>query len=111
MARRRFCIWASDGRRVWLANLLRPLYQLSYGKFFFDPLYDWLIVRPLGVLAVVSDWFDRTIVDGVVNVAGMIPPLVGSMVRSLQNGVVQFYALAMILGLLVLIGALVAWPS
>jgi len=29
--------------------------------------------------------------------------------RSLQNGVVQFYALAMILGLLALIGTLINW--
>ena len=30
--------------------------------------------------------------------------------RSLQNGMVQFYALAMMLGLLVLIGAWLLWP-
>ncbi len=94
-----------------LAHALRPLYLLSYGKFFFDPIYDWLVVRPLAALAVISDWFDRWVIDGLVNLAGAIPPLVGAAIRSLQNGVVQFYALAMILGLLVLIGALVAWPS
>ena len=94
-----------------LANALRPLYLLSYGKFFFDPIYDWLVLRPMAALAVISDWFDRWVIDGLVNLAGAIPPLVGAAIRSLQNGVVQFYALAMILGLLVLIGALVAWPS
>ncbi len=94
-----------------IATALRPLYLLSHGKFFIDQIYDWLIIRPLGVLAAISNGFDRWIVDGLVNVLGAIPPAVGAMFRSLQNGVVQFYALAMILGLLVLIGALVAWPS
>jgi NADH-quinone oxidoreductase subunit L len=94
-----------------LANALRPLYVLSNGKFFIDQIYDWLVVRPLAALAAISNWFDRWIIDGLVNLAGAIPPVIGAAIRSLQNGVVQFYALAMILGLLVLIGALVAWPS
>jgi hypothetical protein len=29
----------------------------------------------------------------------------------LQNGLVQFYALAMVLGLLVLVGTLLMWPA
>jgi NADH-quinone oxidoreductase subunit L len=105
-------LYLGDRRQVaWLAGLLRPAYWLSYGKFFFDPIYDWLVVRPLAALAGVCNWFDRWVVDGLVNLVGAVPPLVGRSLRSLQNGVVQFYALAMVLGLLVLIGALVAWPG
>jgi hypothetical protein len=36
---------------------------------------------------------------------------VGSLLRSLQNGMVQFYALAMMLGMLVLVGTLLMWPA
>jgi NADH-quinone oxidoreductase subunit L len=105
-------LYLGDRRQAaWLARILRPAYLLSYGKFFFDPIYDWLVVRPLAGLSALCNWFDRWIVDGLVNVTGGIPPLVGAALRSLQNGVVQFYALAMVLGLLVLIGALVAWPA
>jgi NADH-quinone oxidoreductase subunit L len=105
-------LYLGDRRQVaWLASVLRPAYLLSYGKFFFDPIYDWLVVRPLAGLAAICNWFDRWIVDGLVNVLGVIPALAGAALRSLQNGVVQFYALAMVLGLLVLIGALVAWPG
>jgi NADH-quinone oxidoreductase subunit L len=103
--------YLGDRRQVaWLASALRPAYLLSYGKFFFDPIYDWLVVRPLAALAAICNWFDRWIVDGLVNVSGAVPQFAGAALRSLQNGVVQFYALAMVLGLLVLIGALVAWP-
>ncbi|HEV3415377.1 MAG TPA: NADH-quinone oxidoreductase subunit L, partial [Pirellulales bacterium] len=105
-------LYLGDRRQVtWLAGAFRPLYRLSYGKFFFDPIYDWLVIRPIAALAAVSNWFDRWVVDGLVDLAGAIPPLVGRALRSLQNGAVQFYALAMILGLLVLIGALIAWPA
>jgi hypothetical protein len=34
----------------------------------------------------------------------------GSRLRSLQIGLVPFYALAMVLGLLVLLGTLLKWP-
>ncbi len=42
-----------------LSRLLRPLYRLSYGKFFFDQIYNALFVWPLWILAQASYWFDR----------------------------------------------------
>jgi NADH-quinone oxidoreductase subunit L len=94
-----------------LARVLRPFYRLSYGKFFVDPVYDWLVVKPFRALAWICYFLDRHLIDGLVNLLGAIPPLIGSALRSLQNGVVQFYAMAMILGLLVLIGTLIPWPK
>lgn len=82
------------------------LYQLSYGKFFVDQLYNVLIVGPLWVLAYLFAFLDRLLVDGLVNLMGWIPRAVGSLLRPLQIGLVQFYALAMVLGVLVLIGSL-----
>ncbi len=43
-----------------LTQVMRPLYWLSHGKFFFDQIYQALIVWPLRMLAVVSYWIDRT---------------------------------------------------
>jgi NADH-quinone oxidoreductase subunit L len=86
------------------------LYQLSYGKFFLDQIDNALVVQPLRLLAVASYWLDRWVVDGLVNLFGWIPRALGSMLRVLQTGMVQFYALAMVLGVLVLVGALLVWP-
>jgi NADH-quinone oxidoreductase subunit L len=82
------------------------LYGLSQGKFFFDPIYRALVVRPLEALARLSAWFDRTVIDGLVNAIGLAPTVLGAVLRPLQGGMVQFYALAMVLGVLALIGAL-----
>jgi NADH-quinone oxidoreductase subunit L len=82
------------------------LYQLSHGKFFFDQIYQVLIVLPLRGLAALSFVVDRWLVDGLVNLCGRVPPWSGSLLRSLQNGLVQFYALAMVFGLLVLLATL-----
>jgi NADH-quinone oxidoreductase subunit L len=87
-----------------LGYFLSP-YRLSYHKFFFDEIYGALVVWPLRALAAVSFWFDRWIVDALVNFCGRIPPAAGTLMRSLQMGLVQFYALAMVLGVLILIAA------
>ncbi len=82
------------------------LYQFSVGKLFIDQLYNVVIVWPLEAVALVSYWIDRHLVDGLVNFVGRVPPAVGTALRPLQMGLIQFYALAMVLGLLVLMGAL-----
>ncbi|MHB1033531.1 MAG: NADH-quinone oxidoreductase subunit L [Pirellulales bacterium] len=89
-----------------LTAALQPVYQLSYHKFYFDELYGALIVWPVRKLAGASDWLDRRVVDALVDLCGRLPPALGAVLRPLQTGMVQFYALAMVLGLLVLIGIL-----
>jgi NADH-quinone oxidoreductase subunit L len=86
-------------------------YKLSQNKFYFDEIYGALVVWPLRILAAILYWIDRWIVDGLVNVAGMVPPAIGSLMRSLQMGLVQFYALAMVLGALVLVAARLLWAA
>jgi len=99
------------GKREMVDKLTRAmdsgkLYSLSYGKFFFDEIYMVLIIWPLRAVAWMSYLFDRAIVDGLVNLVGILPKWIGAALRPLQNGMIQFYALAMVLGLLVLIGTL-----
>jgi NADH-quinone oxidoreductase subunit L len=97
-------LYVGAGREVeMLTRLLRPLYEISYGKFFIDQLYNAVVIWPLWLAAKASAWLDQRLVDGLVNLVGWIPPAIGSLLRTLQNGVVQFYALVMVLGLLVLL--------
>lgn len=85
-----------------LGRYISP-YRLSSGKFFFDEIYNALIVTPLRWLARFLDLVDQWLVDGTVNAIGRIPPTIGNLMRSMQTGMVQFYALAMVLGGLVLL--------
>jgi NADH-quinone oxidoreductase subunit L len=87
---------------ITIGTLLSP-YRLSYGKFYFDELYRWGIVKPLELAATALAWIDREIVDGLVNLFGAVPRWLGAGFRNLQMGLVQFYALAMLLGLVVLL--------
>ena len=83
---------------------------MSYGKFFFDQIYNVVFVWPLWLLAQFSFLVDRWLIDGLVNLVGKIPPACGGVVRTLQTGMVQFYALAMVLGVLVLLAG-IFWRS
>jgi NADH-quinone oxidoreductase subunit L len=92
------------------ATFLTP-YRLSRDKFYFDELYEALVVWPLRVIAGLLAWIDRWIIDGLVNLVGGIAGGVGYTMRSMQMGLVQFYALAMVLGMLILVAARLMWAT
>lgn len=48
------------------AEKFSGLYRLLLNKYYIDELYDLLFVEPLKRLGMILDWFDRTIIDGVV---------------------------------------------
>jgi NADH-quinone oxidoreductase subunit L len=97
---------------VWFpVSLLRGLspYRLSAGKFYIDELYWGLIVWPLHMLARGAYVWDRLVIDGLVDFVGRLPGWGGGLLRGLQSGLVSFYGLAMVLGLLTIIAARVVW--
>ncbi|MBM4088466.1 MAG: NADH-quinone oxidoreductase subunit L, partial [Planctomycetes bacterium] len=78
-------------------------YRLSFGKFFLDETYSLLVVRPLRGLAWLLDAVDRWLVDGLVDLVGQLPSRLGALLRTMQTGLVPFYAMAMILGGLIML--------
>jgi NADH-quinone oxidoreductase subunit L len=103
--------WLYLGRRRTVEQLTQlmnifGLYALSYGKFFVDAIYAAFVVEPILGLARLAAWFDSHIIDGLVDSIGGSPKRLAVVLRPSQNGLVQFYALAMMLGLLILMGAL-----
>jgi NADH-quinone oxidoreductase subunit L len=91
-----------------VASLMRGLglYGLSHGKFFIDPIYAVLVVGPLEAFSRLCAWIDRHVIDGLVDALGRLPGALGLVLRPLQSGMIQFYALVMMLGVLALIGVL-----
>ncbi len=81
-----------------LARSMATAYELSRNKFYLDELYEALIVGPLTAAAYVLRVFDQYILDGLVDLIGQLPSYVGYVLRPAQNGLVQFYALLMALG-------------
>jgi proton-translocating NADH-quinone oxidoreductase chain L len=90
-----------------LARSAQGLYQLSLNKFHIDELYDTFILKPLAAFTAGTRIFDLYVLDALVDLIGHIPRAIGFRFRPVQNGLVQFYALAMVLGLTVFLIALV----
>jgi NADH-quinone oxidoreductase subunit L len=96
----------SDGPQM--ERFLGPLETLFGHKFFLDELYAALVVKPLEFVALLAAWFDRFVVDGLVDGVGRLPLGLGAIIRRLQSGLVQRYAVAGAIGTLLVVLAL-AW--
>jgi NADH-quinone oxidoreductase subunit L len=90
-----------------MADAAPGLYQLSLNKFHIDELYDTFILKPLAGFTAFTRIFDLHVLDSLVDLIGHVPRMLGFRFRPVQNGLVQFYALAMALGLTVFLIALV----
>jgi NADH-quinone oxidoreductase subunit L len=103
--------WWMYVARPQLAALMQErfpgLLALSENRFYIDEIYGWLIVAPLSAFARICRVFDLYVVDSFVDLVGYLPGQFGKIFRPMQNGLVQFYALAMILGVTVFLIAMV----
>jgi NADH-quinone oxidoreductase subunit L len=81
-----------------LAESVPAAYELSRNRFYLDELYGAFVVKPLAVFGLICRVFDQYIVDGLVDLIGQVPRFGGLLLRPIQNGLVQFYALLMALG-------------
>lgn len=93
-----------------LAYYFSP-YRLSVHRFYFDQLYQWTIVLPLRALARLCSAVDRWLVDATVDWVARVPVWVGNFMRSLQMGVISFYALSMLLGAVILLLVRLMWGA
>lgn len=83
------------------ANKFKSIYNLLWNKYFVDEVYDATIVNPI---VKGSDKFlwkiaDNKIIDGLVNGTASIIGSVSGVIRKIQTGVTQFYAIIMVAGI------------
>jgi NADH-quinone oxidoreductase subunit L len=81
------------------------LYRASANKWWFDDLNHLLFVVVGGRIAAAMAWFDREVVDGIVNGIGALTRRSGGGLARVQTGRVQNYALGIALGLIAMAGS------
>ena len=112
-----------------LAEKLRPLYNLSYNKWYIDEIYSFLFIERLldlsrfiswfdativdGIvnysatltrgIANITGWFDTYIVDGLVNFTAFISGFVGLSLRKIQTGKVQTYIVYVVFSVIIIL--------
>jgi len=90
-----------------LAESARGFYRTLWEKYRIDELYDRTVVQPI-VRGSERLWhgFDAAVIDGAVNGVGKQIERGAGLLRAAQTGYVQFYALILTLGLVVVLGYL-----
>lgn len=76
-----------------IASKFPSLYQFSLNKWYFDDIYEKLFVQGSRRLARAIMEVDYKVVDGAVNLTGLVTIISGEGLKYLENGRVQFYAL------------------
>ncbi len=92
---------------VAIAAKIKPLYQLSLNKWYFDDIYDRVFVMGSRRLARQVMEVDFRVVDGAVNLTGFFTLISGEGLKYIENGRAQFYALIVfgaVLGLVIVFG-------
>ena len=95
-------LYAAPGRSAALRQRFGVMTTLADHKFYWDELYDAIAYRPAVFLAtwtnrVVEDW----IIGGSVKATAFVVGITGRLVAEAQTGVVREYAVAVVLGALI----------
>jgi len=86
-----------------IAKALKPAYDLLLNRYFIDDFYSYIYGRAMLGLSTVTYWFDRHVVDGIVNLVSYTTLRIGRAMRAMQSGVVEDYAVYIIAGFLILV--------
>lgn len=87
-----------------LAQKLNFLYKLSFNKWYFDEIYEAILIKPARRLGdILWKHIDVKIIDGVPNLFAKICKDLSVKTSKLQSGLIYNYALWMVLGLIAIL--------
>jgi len=89
----------------WMISRFKRLYTLLFNKYYVDEIYDFLIVTPIVKVSEKFLWKfnDTMIIDGFINGTAEMIDEISKVIRKVQTGIAQFYALIMIFGITLII--------
>jgi NADH-quinone oxidoreductase subunit L len=86
-----------------IAQKIGGFYKVTLNKFYMDEI--WMFVTKNVIFKYISypvAWFDKHIVDGMINQTGKQTENAAASIKGLQSGKVQFYAIVFVLGVLLI---------
>ncbi len=86
-----------------LAAKLKWLWTSAYHRFYFDELYMFITHKIIfNRVSTPVAWFDRHVVDGMMNAFAMVTNKTSNLIRGLQSGNLQMYVWVYLIGALLL---------
>ena len=93
-----------------IANSLSGIYKVAYRKFYIDEIYLFFTKKIVfNLVGRPAAWFDKNIVDGMVNATGNTTQLISERIKRIQSGKVQQYAIYTLLGVIGLAALFIYW--
>ncbi len=92
------------------ATRFSSLYALLFNKYYIDEVLDAVVVRPVkvGSQRLLWKWIDAGIIDGTVNGCAHALTALSTVARKIQTGNVSNYGLAILIGISLLLGFIIA---
>ncbi len=83
-----------NGKADKLSNSINGFYTAAYRKFYVDEIYLFITSKVLfGIIGKGAAWFDKKVVDGLVNTTAEGTGVLSEKIKKLQSGKVQQYAI------------------
>ncbi len=92
-----------------LKKSVGDFYDVLLHKYYIDEIYQAIVVKPMLYVSERYLWHgvDEIMIDGSVNGTGKTVRFVGRVLRKIQTGFVQNYALAFVIGIVIMLGYLI----
>ena len=84
-----------------IAASLNGLYKAAYHKFYIDEIYMFITRKIIfNLIGRPAAWFDKHVVDGLVNLTGDGTEMISEGIKRIQSGKVQQYAVYFLAGVI-----------
>jgi len=93
-----------------VAAALSGLYKAAYHKFYIDEIYSFITQKIIfNLIGRPAAWFDKNVVDGMINATGNGTKDISESIKGLQSGKVQSYAIYFLAGVIGLALLFIYW--
>ena len=93
-----------------MATALSVLYKAAYHKFYIDEIYTFITQKIIfNLIGRPAAWFDKNVVDGLINTTGNGTKDISETIKGLQSGKVQSYAIYFLAGVIGLALLFIYW--
>jgi len=93
-----------------IASAFSAIYTAAYRKFYIDEIYLFITKKVVfNIVGRPAAWFDRNVVDGMVNATGNATATLSARIKKIQSGKVQAYAIYSLAGVILLAVLFIYW--
>jgi NADH-quinone oxidoreductase subunit L len=102
-----FAAWVLYVREDWLPGLIRSsaprAYRTLWNKYYVDEAYDAGLIEPARQTGRACVGLDDYLIDGLLWLIAAVPNALGALARTYQTGMLQGYALTMVVGIAIIV--------